>query len=197
MLNPAAIKVSILDKVRQSVPFFKNFGLEELKAILRNCQQVSYPSGSYIIREGELSDKMYIVIQGEVEVSRSLPGGDEVLCVLQAGECFGEMGIIEKTRRSATVKAVSDCLLLAVSQGILGKVNPIFTSRLYRNFTSILSERLRKTLGLVEELQAERDRLRKQLERLEAEKLELKSRVEEFDARPQSGGHWARAQRNR
>ncbi|MFQ6112268.1 MAG: cyclic nucleotide-binding domain-containing protein, partial [Nitrospinota bacterium] len=101
MPTPAAITIALLDKVRHSIPFLKDFGLEELKAILRNCQQVSYPSGSYIIREGEVSDKMFIVIKGEVEVSRSQPGGEETLCVLGTGECFGEMGIIEKTRRSA------------------------------------------------------------------------------------------------
>ncbi len=178
--NLASLKVSLLEDMRQKIPFFRDFGLEDLKGVLKGCQQARFPSGARIIKEGEVGDRMYIVIQGQVQVSRSKGSKEEVLCVLGPGECVGEMGMVERSRRSATVKAASDCLLLAVSPAILDRVNPSFSSRLYRNIASILAERLRRTSNLVEETQTERNRLRSYRDALEEENQELKSTLEEL-----------------
>ncbi len=145
-----------------------------------------------VIQQGEISDNMYIIIQGEVEVSRNREGVEEILATLGAGECFGEMGIIEKTRRSATVKAKSECLLLAVSRAILDKVNPVFISRLYRNISSILSERLRKTSDMVEELQAQRDEMKRLMGSLDGHLQELDGKPEVAEAAPERQGHLKR-----
>ncbi len=61
-----------------------------------------------IFRQGDIGDRVYVIVDGEVEVTRQNDdGGTLVVARLQAGDCFGEMALIENTPRSATVRAVT------------------------------------------------------------------------------------------
>lgn len=66
-----------------------------------------FERGDIVFREGGLSDTVYRVISGEVEIVKELRGRDIALGRVGPGEYFGEMGVIEGRPRSATVKAVS------------------------------------------------------------------------------------------
>lgn len=74
--------------------------------------------GQYIIREGDEGDCAYIVIEGEVEVTKyKLEDKDVVIAVLGANEIFGEMCLFEEdSRRSASVRVVSDKAKVMVIQ---------------------------------------------------------------------------------
>ena len=70
-----------------------------------------------IFREGDRGDRLYVVLHGEVEVFRQVPGQGEVtLAKLGAGECFGEIALISDTPRTATVRSASAVNLLAVDR---------------------------------------------------------------------------------
>ncbi|TQV80853.1 cyclic nucleotide-binding domain-containing protein [Denitrobaculum tricleocarpae] len=67
-----------------------------------------FERGDIVFREGGLSDSVFRVISGEVEIVKELQGRDIALGRVGPGEYFGEMGVIEGRPRSATVKAVSN-----------------------------------------------------------------------------------------
>lgn len=67
-----------------------------------------YEPGEVIVREGELGDRFYVIVSGEVEVVQADPhGGETVLAKLGRGDYFGEMALLRAGRRTATVRAVT------------------------------------------------------------------------------------------
>lgn len=70
----------------------------------------SYPRGATIVRQGDLADRFFIIFRGEVEVVAERPGGDEVfLARLGEGDYFGEIGLLEKRPRNATIRPAPEC----------------------------------------------------------------------------------------
>lgn len=78
-------------------------------------QTVMYNSGDIIIRQGDRSDRFFIIVDGEVAVVHLADDGKEIeLATLGPGEMFGEMGILMEARRTADVRANTDVSLLAL-----------------------------------------------------------------------------------
>jgi NADH:ubiquinone reductase (H+-translocating) len=70
-----------------------------------------------ICRDGDRGDWLYIVVEGEVDVIRGVPGhGDVTLRTLGPGECFGEIALVSDSPRTATVRSRSSVNLLAVDR---------------------------------------------------------------------------------
>jgi peroxiredoxin 2/4 len=88
----------------------------ELNALGERAERMSFAAGETIVAEGDLADRFYVIARGEVAISRRSPEGEEVkLAKLGSGQFFGEVGILAETRRTATVRAVGDVELLALS----------------------------------------------------------------------------------
>ncbi len=80
------------------------------------CREHFEP-GEVIFREGDRGDWLYVILDGEVEVLRSTPGGGETrLSQLGRGECFGEIALVSDRPRSATVRSLTGVNLLAVDR---------------------------------------------------------------------------------
>lgn len=76
-----------------------------------------YQDGEVVTRQGDLGDCMFVVQRGRVEIVRERPDGSETrLGVIEEGDLFGEMAIIEKQRRSATARAVGETRVLTVDR---------------------------------------------------------------------------------
>jgi len=70
-----------------------------------------------IFREGDRGDVLYVLVDGEVEVTKRVPGqGDAVLRRLRPGECFGEIALVSEQARSATVRSLTGVNVLAVDR---------------------------------------------------------------------------------
>jgi CRP/FNR family cyclic AMP-dependent transcriptional regulator len=67
-----------------------------------------FSDGEVIISEGITSNNAYIVLRGKVRVTKKLDRKTLVISTLKEGDIFGEMGLITKTVRSATVSAMGD-----------------------------------------------------------------------------------------
>ena len=75
-----------------------------------------YRDGEAIVREGEFGDSMYVIQAGRVEVVRGEAGKEVRLAVLDEGEFFGEMAIVEREVRSATVRALGEVRALTIDK---------------------------------------------------------------------------------
>src|SRR5215208_8421020 len=87
----------------------------------------SFPFGSTIVREGEAADALYVVVDGRARVLKRGENGDELsLNVLRRGDLFGEMGLLERAQRTATVRASSDVEVLRLDRSVF---DALVTSR--------------------------------------------------------------------
>ncbi len=134
-------------KLQSSVDFFKSFTAGELLALLKLAKSEPFQKDEVIFKEGTRGDKMYIILNGAVRISRPIGGGkEEVLVTLQPGACFGEMGVIDQSPRSARATADQpNTILLSLSAGILSEQNVLLAFKLYRNFSVVLAGRVRET----------------------------------------------------
>ncbi len=89
---------------------------DELALLVDSYEIVNYASGDIIFTEGATSDKMFILISGEVAITQHIGVGERALKQLEIGECFGEMGLITGEVRSATALAKSDVKSLVLSE---------------------------------------------------------------------------------
>jgi len=75
---------------------------ESVRALM---QRREYPAGEAIFRQGEEGDALYIILRGSASVHMRLPAGDVRLVTFSPGTVFGEMALLDRERRSATVTA--------------------------------------------------------------------------------------------
>lgn len=94
------------------------YGLDEseLETIASQLEEVSYASGQVIFQQGGKSDYFYMIYKGSVRIVRKHERKEIQLAVLVANDYFGEMGLIHRRKRSGTVTATSDTLLLVLSR---------------------------------------------------------------------------------
>jgi CRP-like cAMP-binding protein len=87
-----------------------------MEALAKVSTEVEVSSGTVVIREGDEPDDLYAVRSGTLGVtSRGEGRVERTIRQMSDGDYFGEIGLIEKIPRTATVTAVSDCLLLRIS----------------------------------------------------------------------------------
>ncbi len=93
--------------------------------VLSQLETERYEPGAEIIRQGDLADTFYIITRGEAEVVMKHPSGEElILDHLKTGQYFGEIGILEKRPRTATVRATadSDVTVMQLSREVFARV---------------------------------------------------------------------------
>ena len=102
--------------VISSSPLFEMLSPAELGRLAELARVRRFAAGEVVFEEGDLGDSLFVIVNGQVEVVRRQPSGDvHPLIVLSAPEFFGEMGLIDKDYRSATVRAKTDADLLQLT----------------------------------------------------------------------------------
>jgi CRP/FNR family cyclic AMP-dependent transcriptional regulator len=108
-----------LDATRlKSIPLFEEVGDEELAQIAPFAQEISVEAGKVLVREGDFSYEFMAIEEGTAEVTR----GGEHVADLGEGDFFGEMGLLEKTLRNATVTAKTPMRLVTLTGWDLRRV---------------------------------------------------------------------------
>lgn len=99
--------------VISSSPLFEMLSDQELASVSELATPTKIKAGEVIIEEGELGDSLFVIVSGEIEVLRRDAAGEpRLLTQLRAPEFFGEMSLIDREYRSATVRARTDADLL-------------------------------------------------------------------------------------
>jgi signal transduction histidine kinase len=97
-------------------PLFSGLSEDDLERLYHMAEPLFIPAGRRFIQEGEPGDTLYILLDGEVEVSKRQGGQDVVLALRGPGEFFGEMSLLDGAPRNASLDTTKDSHLLAVSQ---------------------------------------------------------------------------------
>jgi CRP-like cAMP-binding protein len=81
------------------------------------------PAGRDVVVEGDEADTLYVVERGQLRVHARRRGAvEQELAILRAGDVFGEIGVLEKIPRTATVSTVEDCALLRIEGRVFSDV---------------------------------------------------------------------------
>jgi CRP/FNR family transcriptional regulator, cyclic AMP receptor protein len=126
-----------LDATRlKSIALFEEVGDEELAEIAPFATEVSVEEGRELVREGDFSYEFMAIEEGEAEVTR----GGEHVADLGPGDFFGEMGLLERTLRNATVTAKTPIRLVTLTGWDLKRVERSAPEAMER-IRSVLEER--------------------------------------------------------
>eukprot|EP00163_Fabomonas_tropica_P022173 TRINITY_DN3868_c0_g1_i1.p1 TRINITY_DN3868_c0_g1~~TRINITY_DN3868_c0_g1_i1.p1 ORF type:complete len:368 (-),score=63.87 TRINITY_DN3868_c0_g1_i1:47-1150(-) len=101
--------------ILRQLPFLSEAPPEALKAILLKLRVRSAQAGENIVTAGRFGDQMYILVRGSAQVVSA--DDSKIYATLEEGSYFGEIALMHSTRRSATVRAVSNCDLRSLSKG--------------------------------------------------------------------------------
>lgn len=111
---------------------------------------IQVKAGELVFREGDLGTEMFIIHEGQIEIVQSLGEDEKVLTVLEKGDFFGEMSILEDLPRTASARVAADAKLLQINSATFSQMlrdNPEIAVRMMRK----LSRRLRETDRLLRE----------------------------------------------
>jgi HEAT repeat protein len=110
--------LSLMERILffRRVPLFANLSPGDLKQIAAVAQEESFSDGTVIIREGEIGDVMFIIVSGEVRVISVKDNRELELARRKAGDIVGEMAIISREPRSATIVAIGNVRALCMDQ---------------------------------------------------------------------------------
>lgn len=129
----------------QSHPVFLTLTEEELAMLLTDevSQERVYPRGSVILKGGSEGDSVFLIGIGSAQVTLGGTGGPVFpLATLQTGELFGEMAVLERKPRSATVLAHDECLLLEIAGDEIRKLLAVHLEMQVKIYT-IMRDRLK------------------------------------------------------
>jgi len=111
-----------------------------------------FPAGTVITREGQLQDRFYVVIEGQLAISAQSGGKEIHLSTAQAGECLGEVSLLEPGPASASIRVAQDATLWSMDIGELRAYLLAHTGDagvLLLGMASCLSYRLRNANDLI------------------------------------------------
>jgi anion transporter len=101
----------------QKIPIFSTLTREDVAKVLGKLEEIAYPAGATIFKQGDKGDAFYLIHSGAVEVVLEGSGGRrETLAVLGEQEAFGEMALLSGEPRSATIVAVKETTVWRLSR---------------------------------------------------------------------------------
>jgi CRP-like cAMP-binding protein len=97
------------------IELFSGLKTHALELIAKVSSEETHAVGTKIFQHGDAGEKLYLILEGKVRISREVPGmGEEALAVLSAGQVFGEMALLDESPRSADARVHERCRLLAI-----------------------------------------------------------------------------------
>lgn len=153
---------TINGEILAQIPLFQGLSDAQRDKLVARAELAEVPAGQLILEQGRASQNLWVVLSGQCEVVRLVPGDDgsaapAVLAVLQAYDSFGEMSFFSAATHSASVRAQCDARLFRLSRkryDELAAEEPMIGCRLAANTIDSLAERLRRMDDWVVELMA-------------------------------------------
>jgi CRP-like cAMP-binding protein len=130
----------------KKVPLFSSFELEDLLRLKEITETTTCKAGDFVFQEGESGGHTYIIVSGSVEVVKGDGADEQIIATLEKPAYFGEMAIIENQPRSASIRAKSDCVLLAID-GVEFRNMMKTNAELAFNIVKVFSGRIRDMMS--------------------------------------------------
>jgi CRP/FNR family cyclic AMP-dependent transcriptional regulator len=138
--------------VLRRAPLFNGLDDESARTLRRQTSEVKVSRGEHLFLEGQDGDRLYVVLDGKIKLTRAAPDGREnLLSVLGPGEMFGELSLFDPRPRTSTASAVTDATVAALAHDAL---RPWLLERpeVSMHMLQALARRLRRTNDVMADL---------------------------------------------
>jgi len=139
----------IADHLKTS-PLFAGLDTPAIESLSAVCRVEKVPKGRAIVEEDSLGESMFVLMRGRVRVEKKTPADDRYTVTFlshERGDFFGELGLLDSDRRSASVTAETDCEVIVIERDRFlqfGDANPVAGLSVTRRIASNLASRLRR-----------------------------------------------------
>ena len=144
-----------VEQTQEITPFLAGLSEEDIRAIYAAGEVQEFSAGSIALSETDLDTSVYIVLEGQAEVSIPARKGWLRAATLLSGSIFGELSFFDRMPRSARVSVITDCTVLKISESafedLLARDSRVAVV-LLRELARILSLRVRHMNQLVQTL---------------------------------------------
>jgi cAMP-dependent protein kinase regulator len=126
----------------RSIPLFESLTSEERRAIAPHTDEIEVPEGTELVRQGEFAYEFFVIEEGTADVMRD----GERVAELGPNDFLGEMGVVGKVVRNATVVTTSPARVIVMTEQALRSMawtNPAVADRI----TAVVEERCLAMLG--------------------------------------------------
>ena len=126
---------------------FKDLDTNDISALNNICAEISLGDGEIIFPEEGPGDAMYIIKNGNVKITKKVKEQENTIAVLNAGEFFGEMSLLDGLSRSAAAKAGGATTVLTITRdnyNSLRASSPQTALKIVDILVKVLSNRLRQ-----------------------------------------------------
>jgi len=137
-----------MEKILRKVHLFSGLSDGEMERVAKRLKRHSYPSGSTIIQEDQPSSRLFILLEGTVRVTASLTDQKDSYAILNPGDHFGEISLIDGMAPSATVVAEEPAVAVSISREDLHDIieqEPSLGATMLMSLLKEFCRRLRET----------------------------------------------------
>ena len=139
-----ALSAITVDELR-NFERFAPYSNEELSLLISFCELVEAEKGKVIIKKGDLSDSLFLILSGQVRARMLVGGTDTSLGTMNPGELFGEVAMLSQTARSADVVAEAPTRLLQLTSERFQELmydHAALAAKILYNLSRLLATRL-------------------------------------------------------
>ena len=134
--------------ILETEPLFGCLDETQLESLIKSARTIHFGRGEAIIEQGLDGASMFVLLEGAAQVSIAQNGSSIRVGVLRTGDCFGEMSLLTGDKRTATVRAESDCEVLEIGKPAMAKLlrdSPDCVNQL----SELLARRKLETEGII------------------------------------------------
>ncbi|MFH1951844.1 MAG: efflux RND transporter permease subunit [Pseudomonadota bacterium] len=141
------LKLKLGKDPQKGIPLFNGLSRNQVHYILMAGTLKTCESGQPIMKKGEVSDSMYAIISGELEVvdlpygagQNGTGGPKQIITRLKPGDVVGEMGMIRSCKRSATVIAATSAELIQINERMIKRLQWLYPPTAHRFFFNLMT----------------------------------------------------------
>jgi CRP-like cAMP-binding protein len=133
----------------QNVVLFKDLSMRDLEMVNNLLHERRYMTDEVIFDEGEEGQGLFVVLSGRVKIIRPGSSANEILLEFGAGTFFGEVALLDQSRRTAQARAVEDTLIVVLFRAefySLLETHSAIASRISFQLARVLAARLRQAI---------------------------------------------------
>jgi CRP-like cAMP-binding protein len=130
-------KIELIKKV----PLFSKLSKKGLEEVAHIADELDLPKGRVMAEEGDRGREFFVLLEGEADVTK----GDKSINTMQGGDFFGEIALVTKMPRTATVTATTDVRVLVITERDFGSLLK-HSDEVSRAVAEVLAERMSPTL---------------------------------------------------
>lgn len=141
-------------------PLFHEIYDDEIEEIIKDCLIAQYSPGDTIIKQGDTSTDICVILSGEVDIHVEKDGQSHYIASLGKGDLFGELVLINETKRTASIVCKEKCEILILSYEnfytFFHKKPKVF-SLMVLNITRLITKRLKNANKIIEDMNSKKE----------------------------------------